>query len=116
MSELQTRLRQGDPIGQEPALQQGDVERMRRLVLGTRRASETRRGVAWLAVAGAATISLTVAAFLAREGSQRPVAGPARVAVQTVPPDAGSGSPGQLHFVTRGGTRVIWIFNSEFEQ
>lgn len=114
MNTWQQLLRDHDPAAgaHEARLEPHDVDALRRAaVAAAREAHPTPRG--WYQpLAMAAIIVLMIGAGV--------IAG-RRVEVQTPPPSAAatpSDSPGeqrQLQFSTPGGTRIIWVFNSEFE-
>ena len=115
MKTLRTLLREGDPIDREPALPVEEVERMRRAVLAAQpsfRPWPWSRGVAF-----AAALSVIVGAGVwAQYGAARhPSLAPPGDAINGVRPASGSDERRQLQFVTPGGTRVIWVFDSSFK-
>jgi len=110
MNRWQTSLRDGDPIAREPALSPADVERMRRRVLaGETRSPSMGRALA-IALSGALALVIGIGAWWS--GAAPPA--PADTAAA-----AGSNESEnvrrQLQFATPGGTRVIWIFDSNFD-
>ena len=115
MNELRTRLQQGDPIRHEPVLDRDDRDRMRRTVLAASANTRISRSHGLIAVATLATLVLAIGTLVVRTVHQTSVSDAAPPQVATAQPDPESQHPRQLHFVTRGGTRVIWIFNSDFE-
>ena len=113
------RLRAGDPLRDDPAMLPADVEAMRRTVLAaTGRAAQSP---AWwpplLAFAAtAAALVVAVVGVRMRESRQAVRAG-TTVTTAATPSDSSSSAAGgrrQLQFATPGGTRVIWVFDPEF--
>jgi hypothetical protein len=104
--DLREQLRTTDPVAGEPGLSQTEVQAMRRAVVSA--ATDTRRA-GWspgrLAVAGALAFTVVLAVFAGsifergREESIPPLATELR----------------QLQFETPGGTRVVWVLNSQFD-
>ena len=117
MKELRDWLKDGDPVANEPLLSDADVQRMRRAVVS---AGETRpsffadwaRG-AWAAatVVVALTIAVSVSRWQAssQNGRQANVDVPPTVAAPEI------GARRQVQLIAPGGTRVIWIFNADFQ-
>lgn len=113
---LQTWLRDGDPLVREGTLDRLEAGRMRDRIVAAAAAPipRARRGprAAWqtAALAGCVALAVLVDRY-AREGLA-PAAAPDRAqrAIESV------GTPRQLHFSTPGGTRVIWLFDPEFEE
>lgn len=115
MKTLRERLRDADPLGHEPPLDEAQVREMRRMVLAA--ADRPRHRVAgatvWRAVGLGATAALVigVAASWGRGDEGAYVHAPAD------PVDAvAGGAARQLQFATPGGTRVVWVFNADFER
>ena len=117
MNRLQELLREADPVTREMPLGHPDVERLRDRLLAevASPAAVSRR--TWLtpwyaAVLGAACLAMVV--FVGRStrdgGSSTAASNAAQVALESV------GPPRQLHFSTPGGTRVIWVFDPDFEE
>ena|SRR6185436_18980961 len=110
MKDWMTALRDGDPAAAEP-LSTDDAEAMRRVVVAAAR--EERRQPLWwpqvLAFAAVVTLMVTASAVSGRHLAGQP---------SGTPPAPGEGVEAgerrQLQFSTPGGTRIIWVFNSEF--
>jgi hypothetical protein len=112
MTDVGKWLRAADPLAYEPALSHVEVAAMRCAVIA---AADRQRAIAppWpSALVVATTIAATLVAgvtigrrFPARE---QETFGPGGA----VPEVEGRQ---QLQFATRGGTRVIWVFDSEFQ-
>jgi hypothetical protein len=112
MTDVGKWLRAADPLAHEPVLSDGEVAAMRRAVIA---AADRQRAVAtpW---PSALLVATTVAATL--------VAG-VTIGRRFPPHEPETAGPGgavpetdgrqQLQFATRGGTRVIWVFDSEFQ-
>ncbi len=117
MKELRDWLKDGDPVANEPSLSDTDVQRMRHAIVS---AGDTRqsffadwaRGV-WAAatVAVALIIAVSMSRWQASSGDGRHASadvGPTVAAPET-------GARRQVQLIAPGGTRVIWIFNDEFQ-
>jgi hypothetical protein len=115
-------MREFDPLataraGEQSAaaLSEPDAQRMRRAIVAA--ASEPRvRTAFWpQPLAVAATIALTMAASVAvgRHIQPRALGGePAGASTNQI---AALKDVRQLQFATPGGTRVIWVFNQDFQ-
>ena len=118
MRDVGELLRETDPVAGEPELSAEDAYVMRRRVLAATR--EVRVPAAWpqpLTVAATIALTLTVGVVAGRRLPSPP-------ATTAGHPSGGSGAglrPAsatqrrQLHFATPGGTRIIWVFNPDFE-
>ena len=113
--EIRELLRRGDPAGDGQGLDPEETARMRRRIVAepaTRRASVFRPLPAF---AAAALVVLMVAVGWKVMRSELPPAPDGTDSV-TVP---GPGDTGrrlrQVQFSTPGGTRIIWLLDSEFE-
>ena len=113
MKDITKFLRDGDPAANEPGLSPQAAADMRRTVQNEAPSAEAGRHSWHQALALAAMVALTVAAaviagrppVLPEPAVDRPaqVAGP------------GDGEKRQIQFATPGGTRIIWVFDSEFQ-
>jgi hypothetical protein len=110
MRDLGRLLREADPLAHEPGLSTTESLAMRRAVV--RASREVRRAVGWWPqpLAVAALVALMLAVGIAGGRRMPP---PARSLAAG--PDSTAPSPErrQLQFSTPGGTRIIWVFNSE---
>lgn len=109
MKTWQTLLREGDPAA-DARLASPDADRMRRIVVAA--AGEPRPSpFPWyqpLAMAALVVIMIGVGALVGHRAeweAPRPSAAGMHDEAERR----------QLQFVTPGGTRIIWTFNSEFE-
>jgi hypothetical protein len=108
MKTWQMLLRDGDPAA-DAQLPAADVDRMRRAVVAAAREPRSSP-FPWfqpLAMAALVVIMIGAGALIAD-----------RAAWDDMPPPSAAGEAPerrQLQFVTPGGTRIIWTFNSEFE-
>ena len=100
------RLRTADPVAREPGLSTTEIQVMRRAILA---AGADRRHAGrspWrLALAGTLAFAVVLAVFIGT------VLAPVRP-VSSGPPAT---EPRQLQFETPGGTRVVWVLNSQFD-
>jgi len=107
---LRERLREGDPVGQEPGMSADDVRRMRAAVLAT--ASSARSNHGWwpqpIVVVATLILACSAGIMLGYRLPRREIPDPAAVQEPTA-------VRRQLQFETRGGTRIIWVLNSELD-
>lgn len=112
MNDLQRVLRDGDPAG-DPAegLTPQQAAAMRRHILTAPVGADEARTPWYRPLALAAMVALTIAAsVLAALRVAPPPAEP--MAPEDYVPAEG---PRQFQFSTPGGTRIIWVFDPEFE-
>ena len=114
MKDVGRWLESADPLRTEPPLSATEVQRMRRVVVAaadgaTARASDS---IHWVA---AAVVVAFVFAFALGRWSPVANTNSETVSATAASLDASISTPRQLQFVTAGGTRVIWVFNPEFE-
>ena len=112
MNDWRTALRDGDPAA-HAQLPNDAAQAMRRAVLA-QVASRGSAGRAWMQPAlVAATITVMVGTgAVAGHRAARDDAG--RESARTLSDGAQNGTR-QMQFATPGGTRIIWVFNSEFD-
>ena len=113
MKDVGRWLESADPLRNEPPLSATEVQRMRRLVVAAADGPPARDSVSRQWVAAAVVVAFVTAFAVGRwnpSTSHRSETAPATVASI----DASISTPRQLQFVTAGGTRVIWVFNPEF--
>jgi len=114
MSELRRLLQDGDPLQREPALARNDVDRMRRAVVAAGRERLhhlSATGVVLLT--GLATVAGVCVWAVGPSPSRVHMTPATQIATETSSP--ANTKRRQLHFSTPGGTRVIWVFNSQFQ-
>jgi hypothetical protein len=116
---LQSLLKDGDPILQEPTLAPDEIEWMRHLVIAAEGKKPASNWTMRIAYASAFAAVIGVSGWLNYETTSRNAA---MVADSRSPGPSGPGLAGvargerrQLQFATPGGTRVIWVFDSNFE-
>lgn len=114
MNPLQQLLKDSDPVAQEPPLPEDSIQHMRRAVIA---AVDDRESpfIPWCRlVLTAATLAVVLGAVtrIARTGMPQWLAPSAPADLEAI----GEPATRQLQFSTPGGTRVIWVFNPEFEQ
>jgi uncharacterized iron-regulated membrane protein len=117
MNELRGWLKDADPVASEPPLSDAEAQRMRRAMMAA--AEEPAPAFAiwgrgsWAAVCVALAVS--VALGIDRWSKADEIRG--RDVADTRPgvaaPDGSTRR--QIQLIAPGGTRVIWIFNEEFE-
>jgi hypothetical protein len=110
MQPIHQWLKDADPIGREAPLGLDELEMMRSRVVtavGSERATGLTPPQLRLAIA-AVVLTASVVAPLAHLWESRETA-------SVSSPAAAATDTRQLQFATPGGTRVIWVFNSEFE-
>jgi hypothetical protein len=117
VNRLREALGDGDPIAREGGLSSAEVDRMRRVVVAA--AATDRETAFWpRPMFVAATLAATLLVGIIG-GSRLPRSETARHAVTTASTtDAASAlqvaERRQLQFATPGGTRIIWVFDREF--
>jgi len=114
MNELRDRLKRADPVAHESPPSPADVRRMRVTVLSAVEESQPAlprwHRTAW-ALAAIAGVSVIVGIDRWSEQSPADEQRATRVDVEM----AQTTSPRQMQFQTPGGTRVIWVFNPDFQ-
>ena len=109
MKDLADWLKEADPVAAEPGLSDEDVIRIRHAMRAA--IKPKRRTMFWrpLVLVAAALLALLAPLVTAK----RPQTPPPITALPEPQPER---TQRQLQFATRGGTRVIWVFNSDFQQ
>jgi len=109
-------LRLGDPVAREEGLSAADTIRMRRLIVDAAGQSPTQLPGWWpkpVLVAATVAVTLTAGVVVGRWLPRRDDAiGVARVTPS--PSVSAARERRQLQFATPGGTRIIWVFDSDF--
>jgi len=107
----------GDPIAREPGLSADDADAIRRAVIASAETSDST-GAWWpqplflaTTVAASILIGITLGARLPRANT-RLASTQTRSAQATS--TAQTDERRQLQFATPGGTRIIWVFDPEF--
>jgi hypothetical protein len=113
MTELRRHLQEGDPLRREPALAREDMERMRRIVVTAARGE--RRRVSPIALVLVTGLSCVAALGVWTVG-ETPRSGATSATLLTAEIPSPRAERRQLQFATPGGTRVIWVFNSQFQE
>jgi hypothetical protein len=112
MTTLKARLSEGDPAA-EAELSAGDVQEMRRVVVAA--AAKPVAPPSWwghsLAFAALIAVMIGAGLFAGRRAAEREQL-IVPVALEAPAPE---GDRRQLQFSTPGGTRIIWVFDSEFQ-
>ena len=113
MNELRDWLKDADPVGNEPPLPDADLHDMRRAVIDAANERRVPSGLwrhSWAPACVA--IVVVIAVGLGRWwGASEPV--PTAPTDRIVAPETATRR--QVQLIAPGGTRVIWIFNSDFE-
>jgi hypothetical protein len=111
MTTLRARLSEGDPAaGAE--LSSRDVQELRRLITAAAERPEAMAlGLQPLAVAALIVLMIGVGLIGGRRVSEREY----RIVPAAVEVPARESERRQLQFSTPGGTRIIWVFDSEFQ-
>jgi hypothetical protein len=112
MTDVGKWLRAADPLAHEPELSHVEVAAMRRVVI----AAAGRQHFAAMPWPSALLVAVTIAATLVASvtiGRWLPPRERDAAATGGAVPDTGGRQ--QLQFATRGGTRVIWVFDPEFQ-
>ena len=119
MTTWKDRLREADEVSTRELTPQ-DAQRLRRTVLAAA-AAATRRQYRWslpfALTAGslvAASVALVLTTVMASSGAHAGAPGDHAAAIDQ-PGGPAEAGPRQLHFATPGGTRIIWVFDADFE-
>jgi hypothetical protein len=120
MSDWLTGLREADAARVQPLAPQA-AQRIRRTAVAAAENADAAPRLTWPApfVLTIASLTLVCAALLALlqmdpAGAMEPVL-PAAVRPEAAIADAPGGGRQLLHFATPGGTRIIWVFDADFE-
>jgi hypothetical protein len=118
MTDFHDWLKEGDPIASEPPLSDADVQRMRQVVVA---ASDERRPffadlarASW--AAATVMVALTIAAGVQQWFTPQSETRSADVRTASTVAAPAPGARRQVQLIAPGGTRVIWIFNADFQQ
>jgi hypothetical protein len=122
MTDWKSRLRESDPA-RDADMSLADVRRIRSVVLAAASEQDRSRGFVWPRSFVVTTAALTLTCAVALVALQQSIIESRRI--------GGSGADGsvttettdpspvvqkqQLQFATPGGTRIIWVFDSEFD-
>lgn len=111
MNTLRERLRDADPLRREGSLVQPEAARIRSAVLAAAATGAPPMRVPWLALLATslAVVAGVIVTHSVPTGEGRDTRIPLIDAADVVT------TPRQLQFLTPGGTRVIWMFNPEFD-
>jgi hypothetical protein len=114
MTDLNTLLKNGDPVREDEGLSPVDAKRMRRVVVAATLEPSPSR-TPWLrpfAFTAVGALVVIVAAIAGDRAIVRQAWTPAPIDPSTTLGEgAGGGERRQLQFSTPGGTRIIWIFD-----
>jgi hypothetical protein len=119
MTDLRTRLRDALRDEEDERLSVDEAAAMRRVVVAAARDGEREPARMWLpplAVAATLVAMVAIGIAIGQRFDDRPA--PAGVSDGTdgdLPARQAPGRARQLHFSTPGGTRIIWIFNSDLD-
>ena len=114
MTDLRTMLR--DAMGGDERLGLDEAAAMRRVVVAAARDGGREPARMWLpplAVAATVVVMVAIGVALGQRFGARPI--PAGAADPDLPVKTTPVRARQLQFSTPGGTRIIWIFNSDLD-
>jgi hypothetical protein len=116
MNELRDWLRDGDPVVNEPPLSEADVQRMRRAVVDAGEShastfSDWARG-SW--ATATVVVALTIAVGMTRWFAPLPNVRNGDTGATSTSEPSQPAARRQVQMIAPGGTRVIWIFNDDF--
>ena len=118
MSDWKTRLRESDPAP-DAEMSATDVRRIRSVVLEAAHAADGSSPFAWprsfVLTTAAFTVTCAVALVALQQNVSRTRRAGGVAATGTISESAPVVQKQQLQFATPGGTRIIWVFDSEFE-
>ena len=118
MNELRTLLRDADPLAREPGLSAADADAMRRRIVAAAGAQPSTAAMwprpVFVAVTVAATIIIGIAMGARLSWPVARDAKPRASALARTRGPSDFAERRQLQFATPGGTRIIWVFDPEF--
>jgi hypothetical protein len=119
MTDLRTRLRDALRDEEDERLSDNEAAAMRRVVVAAARVDEPEAARAWfqpLAVAATLVAMIAIGVAIGHRFDVRPADGGASDGTDgNLPARQTPGAARQLQFSTPGGTRIIWIFNSDLD-
>jgi hypothetical protein len=119
MTDLRMQIRDALREEEDERLPVDEVAAMRRAVLTSVRTEQDDRGAQWwlqpLAVAATVVGMIAAGITAGQRFEARPVVAGATGAGEEAPAGTAPEGARQLHFSTPGGTRIIWIFNSDLD-
>jgi len=116
MKDVGEHLRNADPLTRDEGMSPDDVRRMRRVIVDATRDRAADLAVWWpkpVLVAATVVVTLTGGVAVGRWMSPRDNLRGAERATPS-PSVSAARERRQLQFATPGGTRIIWVFDSEF--
>jgi hypothetical protein len=117
MKELRDWLKDGDPVANEPPLSEADVQRMRRAIADAGESpassfSDWARG-SW--ATATVVVALTIAVGMTRWFTPLPNVRNGDAGATSTSEPSQPAARRQVQMIAPGGTRVIWIFNPDFQ-
>lgn len=113
MKDIGRLLRDGDPVALEPEMSAAEVQAVQRTVLAAL-ATTNRATSRWpgpLLAGAAVTAALAAGVFL---GLRTPAPRVSPIETTSTHASDADGAHRQLQFASPGGTRIIWVFDPEF--
>ena len=124
MTDWKTRWREADS-GLDAGLSGAEIERIKRIVVAAASEAPRRSALGWpraFVVTAALLVMVCASVLTGLQRATRQIDGDAPVvpvaadATPGAPVEVGAdGDRQQLHFRTPGGTRIIWVFDAQFE-
>lgn len=113
MTDIGTLLRHGDPVAREPEMAPADVQSVRRAVIGAI-ATPDLAASRWPGplLAAAAIAAAIVAGVVV--GQRTPAPRLPAIGARSTHVSGAVRAQRQLQFASPGGTRIIWVFDPEF--
>ena len=113
MRDIGRLLRDGDPVALEPEMSAADVQAVRRAVLAALATTDraTSRWPGPLLAGAAVTAALAAGVFV---GLRTPAPHMSPIETESAHASDAAGAHRQLQFASPGGTRIIWVFDPEF--
>jgi hypothetical protein len=117
MNELRDWLKEGDPVANEPPLSEADVQRMRRAIAdaGESRASSFSDWARGSWATATIVVAITIAVGMTRWFTPLPDVRNGDAGATSTSEPSQPAARRQVQLIAPGGTRVIWIFNDEFQ-
>ena len=114
MKDIGQLLREGDPVAREPEMPAAEVRVVRRVVLDALETTDrvTGRWPGPLLAAAAVATALVAGVSVGLRTPAPPRA--STVGTMSTHASDATGAHRQLQFASPGGTRIIWVFDPEF--
>lgn len=113
MTDIGRLLRDGDPVAREPEMTAADVQAVRRAMLDAIEVPDQARSRWPGPLLAAAAVAAAIVAGVA-VGQRTPAPPTSAIGTESTRASSTVHAQRQLQFASPGGTRIIWVFDPEF--